>query len=56
MKRIHLDELHDFSVRTMEACGMNREDACTVADVLVGTDTFGGHGHGQRQPRDGACH
>ena len=48
MKRIHLDELHDFSVRTMEACGMNREDACTVADVLVGTDTFGVMTHGTK--------
>ncbi|MGN0185545.1 MAG: Ldh family oxidoreductase [Aristaeellaceae bacterium] len=48
MKRIHLDELHDFSVRTMEACGMNRADARTVADVLVGTDSFGVMTHGTK--------
>lgn len=48
MKRIHLDKLHDFSVKTMEACGMSHEDACTVAEVLVGTDTFGVMTHGTK--------
>lgn len=48
MRRIHLDELHGFSVKVMEACGMSREDACTVADVLVGTDSFGVMSHGTK--------
>ena len=48
MKRISIDKLHDFSVRAMEACGMSHQDACTVADVLVGTDTFGVMTHGTK--------
>jgi ureidoglycolate dehydrogenase (NAD+) len=46
MKLIYLNELYEFSVKTMEACGMNHKDACTVADVLVCTDTFGVMTHG----------
>lgn len=48
MKIIYLNDLYDFSVKTMEACGMNHEDARTVADVLVSTDTFGVMTHGTR--------
>ena len=48
MKKIHLDELHSFSVNAMKACGMSDEDASTVADVLVGTDCFGVMTHGTK--------
>lgn len=48
MKRIQIDKLHEFSVKAMEACGMNHQDANTVAEVLVGTDTFGVTTHGTK--------
>lgn len=48
MKKIRIDSLHDFSVKTMEACGMTAQDAHTVSDVLVGTDTFGVATHGTK--------
>lgn len=48
MKKIAIDALHDFAVKTMEACGMTGQDAKIVADVLVGTDTFGVMTHGAK--------
>ena len=48
MKKIHLGQLHDFSEKVMTKCGLSDADACTVADVLVGTDTFGVMTHGTK--------
>lgn len=48
MKRIRIDRLNEFSARAMAACGMREEDAQTVADVLVCTDTFGVTTHGTK--------
>ena len=48
MKKIHLGQLHDFSEKVMTKCGLSDADARTVADVLVGTDTFGVMTHGTK--------
>lgn len=48
MKKIHLDQLHGFTEKVMTACGMCPENARIVADVLVGTDTFGVTTHGTK--------
>lgn len=48
MKRVRLNELHQFAERSMQAGGLSMQDARTVADVLVGTDAFGVMTHGTK--------
>lgn len=48
MKKIKLDELYDFSVKSLIAAGQSEEDAKTTAEVLVCTDTFGVLTHGTK--------
>lgn len=48
MKQITIDTLHAFAVDSMLECGLSAQDAQTVADVLVGTDTFGVLTHGTK--------
>ena len=48
MKKIGIESLHHFAVEAMCACGMTDQDAHTVADVLVSTDTFGVTTHGTK--------
>lgn len=48
MKKIKTDVLYAFAVNSMLDCGLSRKDAETVADVLVGTDTFGVLTHGTK--------
>lgn len=48
MDRIRIDVLHAFAADSMEKCGMDHDNAQTVADVLTGTDTFGVMTHGTK--------
>lgn len=48
MKKIKLDELYDFSVKSLIAAGQSEEDAKATAEVLVCTDTFGVLTHGTK--------
>ena len=44
---IRLEQLRVFCVEAMERSGMGEPDAGTAADVLVTTDAWGIHSHGQ---------
>lgn len=48
MKKIKLDKLYDFAVKSLIAAGQSENDAKTTADVLVCTDTFGVLTHGTK--------
>ncbi|MDD3334319.1 MAG: Ldh family oxidoreductase [Eubacteriales bacterium] len=48
MKAIAVDQLHLFAVQALEKIGMCAQDARTVADALVTTDTFGVLSHGTK--------
>ena len=45
---IQLEELKNFSVKALMKAGVSEENANTVADVLITTDTFGVVTHGTR--------
>ena len=46
MKSIQVDELLRFAQAALEAAGVGAEDARTIANTLVTTDTFGVFSHG----------
>ena len=46
MKAIQVDELLRFAQAALEAAGVGAEDARTIANTLVTTDTFGVFSHG----------
>ena len=46
MKSIQVDELLRFAQEALEAAGVGAEDARTIANTLVTTDTFGVFSHG----------
>lgn len=46
--KIKLDELKRFSVETLLKSGVSEEDAKTIAEVLITTDTFGVMTHGTK--------
>ena len=46
MKSIQVDELLRFAQGALEAAGVGAEDAQTIANTLVTTDTFGVFSHG----------
>lgn len=48
MKAIAVNKLHDFAEKALVEIGMSAQDARTVADVLVTTDTFGVLSHGTK--------
>ncbi|HBF86556.1 MAG TPA: malate dehydrogenase, partial [Clostridiales bacterium] len=48
MKRVKIDDLKEFSVRSLEKVGVNKQNAETVAEVLVATDEFGVLTHGTK--------
>lgn len=48
MKKIRLEKLREFAIRTLESAGVSRENAAHVADTLVTTDTFGVMTHGTK--------
>lgn len=48
MKKIKLAELERFCVEALEKSGVSSQDAKTVADVLITTDTFGVLTHGTK--------
>lgn len=48
MKTILVEDLKDFSIKALEKAGVSMEDARTIAEVLVTTDTFGVLSHGTK--------
>lgn len=46
MKSIQVDELLRFAREALEAAGVGAENAQTIANTLVTTDTFGVFSHG----------
>lgn len=46
--KIRLDDLKEFSVKALVWAGVSEENANTVADVLITTDTFGVVTHGTK--------
>ena len=48
MAKIKLDELKSFSMETLLKTGVSEEDAKTITEVLVTTDTFGVLTHGTK--------
>ena len=48
MKKVRLSELEKFCIETLVKAGVSREDAETVADTLITTDTFGVVTHGTK--------
>ena len=46
MKAIQVDELLRFAQAALEAAGVGAENARTIANTLVTTDTFGVFSHG----------
>lgn len=48
MKIVSLEELRRFAINALKRSGLRDEDASTIADVLITTDTFGVLSHGTR--------
>ncbi len=48
MKKVKLNDLKEFSVKSLLAAGLSEEDANTVAEALITTDTFGVLTHGTK--------
>ncbi len=48
MKKVSLKELHEFSVKALMSVGVCEQDAETVAQTLITTDTFGVLTHGTK--------
>lgn len=48
MNRIKVEDLKDFCVKALLKTGSSKEDAETIAEVLVTTDTFGVMSHGTK--------
>lgn len=46
--KIRLEDLREFSVKALMSAGVSENDANTVADVLITTDTFGVVTHGTK--------
>jgi ureidoglycolate dehydrogenase (NAD+) len=44
--RVGAEELREFCISALKKAGLDQQDAVTVADVLVMTDTWGTHSHG----------
>lgn len=49
MKKVKLNDLKEFSVKSLLAAGLSEEDANTVAEALITTDTFGVLTHGTKK-------
>src|SRR5437899_10823777 len=49
--KILVQDLHDFCVNALTQIGVGETDACTTADVLVTTDTWGTFTHGTKALR-----
>jgi ureidoglycolate dehydrogenase (NAD+) len=45
-KRLSVEKLRNFCIEALEKAGMSADDAATVAEVLVMTDTWGTFSHG----------
>ncbi len=45
-KRLSVEKLRRFCIEALEKAGLMPDDAATVADVLVMTDTWGTFSHG----------
>ena len=48
MKKVKINELKEFSVKALEKVGVSKQNAETVAEVLVATDVFGVVTHGTK--------
>ena len=48
MKKVKLNDLKEFSVKSLLAAGLSEEDANTAAEALITTDTFGVLTHGTK--------
>ena len=48
MKRVKIDDLKEFSVKSLEKVGVSKKNAETVTEVLVATDEFGVLTHGTK--------
>ena len=48
MKKVKLNDLKEFSVKSLLAAGLSEEDANTIAEALITTDTFGVLTHGTK--------
>ncbi|MEE1239307.1 MAG: Ldh family oxidoreductase, partial [Acutalibacteraceae bacterium] len=48
MKKVKLNDLKEFSVKSLLAAGLSEEDANTAAQALITTDTFGVLTHGTK--------
>jgi ureidoglycolate dehydrogenase (NAD+) len=44
--RVRAEELREFCISALKKAGLDQQDAVTVADVLVMTDTWGTYSHG----------